>query len=377
MRGHHLMRELKPSVLFSPIKLGDIELHNRVVVAPMCQYSALDGCATDWHFAHLGMLANSGAGLVIVEATHVERHGRITHGCMGLYSDDCEAALKRIVDFCRRAGSGKLGIQLAHAGRKASAQRPWQGGGPLEPGQDPWETIAPSALPFGPGWRIPRAMVEEDFARVRSAFAVAAQRAVRIGFDAIELHMAHGYLAHSFMSPLSNQRTDQYGGSWENRMRFPREIAETVRQVVPRTVALGARITGSDWLDGGLAAADAVFCAKVLKAAGLDYVDISSGGISPDARTPTTPGYNVDIAEQVRAIGVSTRVVGLIVTPQQAETIVSDGKADMVALARAVLDNPHWAWHAALALGAGIERPNQYMRSAPSLWPGAAFGLHP
>jgi 2,4-dienoyl-CoA reductase-like NADH-dependent reductase (Old Yellow Enzyme family) len=377
MRGHHLMRGLKPSVLFSPIKLGAVELHNRIVVAPMCQYSALDGCATDWHFAHLGMLANSGAGLVIVEATHVERHGRITHGCMGLYSDDCEAALKRIVDFCRRAGTAKLGIQLAHAGRKASAQRPWQGGGPLEPGQDPWQTVAPSALPFGPRWCIPRAMVAEDFARVRGAFAAAAERAVRIGFDAIELHMAHGYLAHSFMSPLSNRRADQYGGSWENRMRFPREIAETVRQVVPGTVALGARITGSDWLDGGLTAADAVVCAKVLKAAGLDYVDISSGGISPDARTPTTPGYNVDIAEQVRATGVSTRVVGLIVTPQQAETIVSDGKADMVAVARAVLDNPHWAWHAAHALGADIERPNQYMRCAPSLWPGAAFGLHP
>jgi 2,4-dienoyl-CoA reductase-like NADH-dependent reductase (Old Yellow Enzyme family) len=365
------------SVLFSPIKLGNIELHNRIVVAPMCQYSALDGCATDWHLAHLGMLANSGASLVIVEATHVERHGRITHGCVGLYSDDCEAALKRIIDFCRRAGTARLGIQLAHAGRKASSQRPWQGGGPLKAGQDPWETIAPSALPFGSGWHIPRAMVAQDFVRVRSAFAAAAERAVRIGFDAIELHMAHGYLAHSFMSPLSNQRTDQYGGSSENRMRFPCEIAETVRQVVPPTVALGARITGSDWLDGGLTAADAVLCAKMLKAAGLDYVDISSGGISPDARTPTTPGYNADIAEQVRAIGVATRVVGLIVTAQQAETIVSDGKADMVALARAVLDNPHWAWHAARALGADIKRPSQYMRSAPSLWPGAAFMLRP
>src|SRR5215475_13661330 len=366
-----------PSALFSPIKLADLTLSNRIAVSPMCQYSANDGVADDWHLTHLGMLANSGAGLLVVEATHVERHGRITHGCMGLYSDACEAALKRVVDFCRRAGTAKLGIQLAHAGRKASAQLPWQGGGPLKPGQDPWETIAPSALPFGPGWRVLRAMVAEDFTRVCSAFAAAAERAVRIGFDAIELHLAHGYLAHSFMSPLSNQRTDQYGGSSENRMRFPREIAETVRQVVPRTVALGARITGSDWLDGGLTAADAVLCAKVLKAAGLDYVDISSGGISHDARTPTTPGYNVDIAEQVRAIGVATRVVGLIVTPQQAETIVSDGRADMVALARAVLDNPHWAWHAAHALGADIKRPHQYMRCAPSLWPGAAFGLQP
>ncbi len=360
------------STLFSPIKLGSVELSNRIVVAPMCQYSAVDGCATDWHLAHLGMLANSGAGLVVVEATHVERHGRITHGCMGLYSDECEAALKRVVDFCRRIGTAKLGIQLAHAGRKASAQRPWEGGGALKAGQDPWETIAPSALPFGPGWHTPRAMVADDFARVRAAFAAAAQRAVRIGFDAIELHMAHGYLAHSFMSPISNRRTDQYGGSAENRMRFPREIADAVRAAVPPTVALGARITGSDWLDGGLTATDAGFCAKTLKALGFDYVDVSSGGVSPDARTPSTPGFNVDIAAQVRKTGIATRTVGLIVTAQQAEAIVADGKADMVALARAVLDNPHWAWHAARALGADVKRPNQYLRSAPAMWPGAA-----
>jgi NADPH2 dehydrogenase len=361
-----------PSALFSPINLGGVELDNRIVISPMCQYSAVDGCATDWHLAHLAMLANSGAGLVIVEATHVERHGRITHGCMGLYSDESEAALKRVVDFCRRAGTAKLGIQLAHAGRKASAERPWEGGGPLKPGQDPWETIAPSALPFGPGWHIPRAMVADDFAHVRDAFAAAAQRAVRMGFDAIELHMAHGYLAHSFMSPIANQRTDHYGGSAENRMRFPREIAESVRQVVPRTIALGTRITGSDWIDGALTPADAVFCAKTLKAAGFDYVDVSSGGISSNARTPTTPGYNVPIAEKVRATGIATRTVGLIVTAEQAEGIVADSKADMVALARAVLDDPHWGWHAARVLGVDIKRPNQYLRSAPALWPGAA-----
>lgn len=361
-----------PSILFSPIKLGGVELENRIVVSPMCQYSSVDGCATDWHIAHLGMLANSGAGLVVVEATHVERHGRITHGCMGLYSDESEAALKRVIDFCRRAGNAKFGIQLAHAGRKASSQRPWEGAGALRPDQDPWETIAPSALPFGPGWHTPRAMTANDFDRVRGAFVAAAERAVRIGFDAIELHMAHGYLAHSFMSPLSNQRTDEYGGSAEKRMRFPRTIAEAVRQVVPRTVALGARITGSDWVDGGLTAADAVFCAKTLKAAGFDYVDVSSGGISADARNPTAPGYNVEIAEQVRATGIATRTVGLIMTPQQAEAIVADGKADMVALARAVLDDPHWAWHAASALGADVKRPNQYMRAAPNFWPGPA-----
>jgi 2,4-dienoyl-CoA reductase-like NADH-dependent reductase (Old Yellow Enzyme family) len=196
---------------------------------------------------------------------------------------------------------------------------------------------------------------------------------VRIGFDAIELHMAHGYLAHSFMSPISNQRTDQYGGSLENRMRFAREVAEAVRHVVPRGIALGARITGSDWIDGALTPADAVFCAKTLKAAGLDFVDISSGGVSSDARTPTTPGYNVPIAEQVRTTGIATRTVGLIVTAKQAESIVAEGKADMVAMARAVLDDPHWGWHAARALGADVKRPNQYLRSGPAMWPGAAL----
>jgi 2,4-dienoyl-CoA reductase-like NADH-dependent reductase (Old Yellow Enzyme family) len=367
--GPHLM----PSALFLPIKIGSVELDNRIVISPMCQYSAVDGCATDWHLAHVGMLVNSGASLVIVEATHVERHGRITHGCMGLYSDESEAALKRVIDFCRRVGAAKLGIQLAHAGRKASAQRPWEGGASLKPDEDPWETIAPSALPFGPGWHIPRTMEPNDFERVRSAFAAAAQRAVRIGFDTIELHMAHGYLAHSFMSPIANRRTDEYGGSAENRMRFPREIAEAVRQVVPRAIALGARITGSDWIDGGLTPADAVFCAKTLKAIGFDYVDVSSGGISSEVRTPTTPGYNVEIAQQLRATGIATRTVGLIVTAQHAEAIVAEGKADMVALARAALDDPRWGWHAARALGAEVKRPNQYLRSGPTLWPGMAM----
>lgn len=359
------------SSLFSPIKLGSVELANRIVVSPMCQYSAADGCATDWHIAHLGMLVNSGASLVIVEATGVERAGRITHGCTGLYSDDCEAAMKRVIDFCRRAGAARLGIQLAHAGRKASSQRPWEGGGALKPGQDPWDTVAPSALPFGPGWHTPRAMVADDFARVRHSFVAAAERAVRIGFDAIELHMAHGYLLHSFMSPLSNRRDDAYGGTLENRLRFAREVTQAVREAVPHTIALGARITGSDWSDGGLTAADAVFCAKTLRAAGLDYIDVSSGGVASDVRTPATPGYNVDIAAQVRATGIATRVVGMIVTAQQAEAVVAEGKADMVALARAFLDQPHWGWHAAQSLGSDVMRPNQYLRAAPALWPGA------
>jgi len=362
------------SVLFSPYRLAALDLDNRIVISPMCQYSADDGVANDWHFSHLAAMANSGAALMIVEATHVERHGRITHGCLGLYSDDCEAAIRRIIDHCRRIGAAKLGIQLAHAGRKASAQRPWEGGSALKPGADPWETIAPSAIPFGPGWHTPREATDDDLARVREAFVSAARRSVRLGFDAIELHMAHGYLIHSFMSPLSNKRTDRYGGSFDNRMRFPLEVGAAVRAVVPKHIAFGARITGSDWMDGGLTAADAVSFTKMLKEAGCDYVDVSSGGVSAEARNPTTPGYNADIAAQVRReTGIATRTVGLIVTPKQAEAIIAEGKADMVALARAVLDDPHWGWHAARALGGEVKRPPQYARTADKMWPGAAM----
>ena len=362
------------SSLFSSFRLGPAELSNRIVVAPMCQYSADDGSANDWHLGHLGMLANSGAALVIVEATHVERHGRITHGCLGLYSDHNEAALARVIAHCRRIGTAKLGIQLAHAGRKASSQRPWEGGGALPPGQDPWETIAPSPLPFGPNWHVPRVATLEDIARVREAFVNSAKRAVRIGFDAIELHYAHGYLAHSFLSPVANHRTDAYGGSLENRMRFGREIAQAVRAAVPKTIALGARITGNDWRDKeGLSTDDSVTYSKALKADGLDYIDISSGGITADTRNPTALGYNVPIAERVkREAGIATRVVGLIVTAAQAEAIVADGKADMVALARAMLDDPRWGWHAAAALGAEVPRAQQYLRVGPKLWAPAA-----
>ena len=361
------------SALFTPIKLGSVEFTNRIVVSPMCQYSADDGTATDWHLAHLGMLANSGAGLVIVEATHVERRGRITHGCMGLYSDDNESSLARVIAHCRRAGTAKLGIQIAHAGRKASAQRPWEGGGALSPDQDPWQTIAPSPIPFGPNWHVPRMATVDDIARVREAFVNSAKRSVRIGFDAIELHYAHGYLAHSFLSPVSNHRTDQYGGSLENRMRFGLEIAQAVRAAVPKSIALGARITGSDWRDEGLSIDDAVTYSKALKGCGLDYIDVSSGGITADTRNPTPPGYNVPIAERIkREAGIATRVVGLIVTSSQAEAIVADGKADMVALARGMLDDPRWGWHAAAALGAEVPRAQQYLRAGPKLWAPAA-----
>ena len=362
------------SALFSPFRLADLALDNRIVISPMCQYSADDGVANDWHLTHLGMLANSGAGLVIVEATHVERLGRITHGCLGLYSDHCEAVLARVIDHCRRIGTAKFGIQLAHSGRKGSAQRPWEGGAALAPGADPWETIAPSAIAFGPGWHTPRAATADDIARVRDAFVASARRAVRIGFDAIELHLAHGYLLHSFASPISNKRTDQYGGSLENRMRLALEVARAVRAVVPKGLPLGARITGSDWMEGGLTAADAVACARMLKDAGCDYADVSSGGVAAEARNPPGPGYNVDIAAGVRRdAGIATRTVGMIVTPAQAEAIIGEGKADMVAFGRAALDDPHWAWHAARALGAEVHRPQQYLRSGEKLWPGAAM----
>lgn len=363
------------TALFSPLKLANLELKNRIVISPMCQYSADDGCANDWHVTHLGMLANSGAGLMIIEATHVSRPGRITHGCLGLYSDANEAALAKVITHCRRIGTSKIGIQLAHAGRKASSHRPWEGGHGLRVngGDEPWETIGPSAIPFGAAWPAPREMNEHDFAQVRASFVSAAQRAVRIGFDAVELHMAHGYFAHSIQSPISNKRTDQYGPGRQAGWRYLFQMAEEVRSVVPRGTPLGARITGSDWTEGGLTPDDAVAFARGLQQAGFDYVDISSGGITADTRNPTVPEYNVPIAEKVkREVGMPTRVVGLITLPEQAESIVASGKADMVALGRAFLDDPHWAWEAARQLGAEVDRPPQYLRVGPKLWTGAA-----
>src|SRR4029077_6216313 len=307
------------------------------------------------------------------EATHVERHGRITHGCLGLYSDDNESALARVVAQARRMGSAKFGIQIAHSGRKGSAQRPWEGAAALKPEADPWPTIAASPIPFGEGWHTPREVTEADMERVRAAFVSSVQRALRIGFEEIELHMAHGYLAHGFMSPLSNKRTDQYGGSFENRMRFPLSIARGVRAVVRKSVPLGARITGSDWRDGGLTPDDAVAIAKALKGEGIDFICISSGGVTADTRTPTTAGYNVPIAARVRKeAGIPTRCVGLIVKPEHAEEIVAKGEADMLSMARGFLDDPHWGWHAARALGAEVPRPVQYARAGPKLWAPAA-----
>jgi len=362
------------SALFSPIRLAGLDLPNRIVVAPMCQYSANDGAASDWHLTHLGMLANSGASLVTVEMTDVERRGRITHGCLGIYSDACEAALARVLAHCKRIGTAKFAIQIAHAGRKASAQRPWEGGSFLKEDQDPWQAIGPSAVPFGTGWPAPRQMSEEDIAHVRDKYVEGTERALRVGFDAIELHMAHGYLVHAFTSPISNKRNDSYGGDLKGRMKFGLEVLRAVRKVVPKGVPLGTRISAADWMEGGLTIEDSVIFVNAMKEEGLDYVCVSSGGITFETRNPNEPGYNVPLAEQIkRETGVATRAVGLIATAKQAEAIIADGKADMVALGRAMLEDPHWAWMAAKELGGEVARPPQYLRAAPKLWPGATY----
>jgi 2,4-dienoyl-CoA reductase-like NADH-dependent reductase (Old Yellow Enzyme family) len=358
------------SSLFSPITLGGLRFDNRVVIAPMCQYSAEDGSATDWHIMHLGQLALSGAGLLVVEASGVEPEGRITPDCLGLWNDANEAALARVLKACRAYGNTKIGIQLAHAGRKASATTPWQGSKPLTDGRA-WQTIAPSAIPFGPEWHTPKAFDKAEFARVKTAFTEAARRSARLGFDLLELHAAHGYLMHSFISPISNKRNDEYGGDLAGRMRFPLEVFTAMREVWPKGKPIGARITGQDWLDDGLSVADAIAFAKELKARGADFVDVSSGSITPDVKPVLGPGYQVPFAEAVRkATGLHTWAVGLITEPKQAEQIIASGQADMVALARALLDDPRWVWHAAAELGAEAAYPLQYARVRPKLWPG-------
>jgi 2,4-dienoyl-CoA reductase-like NADH-dependent reductase (Old Yellow Enzyme family) len=361
-----------PSQLFTPITLRGLTLPNRVVVSPMCQYSADDGSAADWHMMHLGSLAISGAGLLMIEATAVERPGRITHGCLGLYSDSNELALAHVLAACRRLSNTPIGIQLAHAGRKASAQRPWEGGGSLKSDQDSWPTVAPSAIPLDPSWQTPREATGADLARVQNAFVEATRRAHRLGLDLVEVHGAHGYLLHEFLSPLSNRRTDRYGGSLENRMRFPLDVIEAMRAAWPSEKPLGVRISGTDWLEAGFTIEDAVAFAQAAKARGVDYICVSSGGISPKASVPIAPGYQVPLAQRIRReAGIATQAVGLIVDPQEAERIVNSGDADMVALARAFLDNPRWAWHAAEALGGSVPYPPQYLRTRADLWPGA------
>ncbi len=362
------------SILFEPIKLGGVTLPNRIVVSPMCQYSADDGCMSDWHLAHLGSLACSGAGLLMVEATGVTREGRISHGCTGLYSDHNQAAMTRVIDACRAITKSPIGLQIGHAGRKGSTGMPWLGGKPLAPNESPWQTVGPSPIAFADGWSIPHELTGDEIRGLVDAFVASAQRAKAIGFDVVELHSAHGYLLHEFLSPLSNRRTDRYGGSLENRMRFPLEVARAVREVWPKERALGARITGSDWAEGGFEIAEAVPYARELRAAGLDYVCVSSGGLAANQQIKVGPGYQVGFAEQIRkGARIAVRAVGMIVDPEQAEDIVASGKADMVALARGFLDDPRWVWHAAERLGATVALPLQYARSHRSVWPGAAL----
>lgn len=361
--------------LFESLDLGPFSLPNRVAVSPMCQYSADDGSATDWHLQHLMQLAISGAGLVMVEATAVERRGRITHGCLGLYSDSNERHLTRVMDAARAVApkGTRFGIQLAHAGRKASTHLPWEGGKSLSAADDAWQTVAPSALPYTSTWHTPNALTTDDMKAIVQYFVQAAQRADRAGFDLVELHFAHGYLGHQFFSPLSNHRTDNYGGSRENRHRFLLEIANAVRDGLPKNMAFGARISANDWVEGGATVEDAADLATQLKAAGASYVCVSSGGVAP-ATIPFAPGYLAPYAEQVKQTsGIATRVSGLIASPEQAETIVASGQADVIAMARAFLDNPRWVWHAADRLGATVAYPPQYERSKAKSWPGAAL----
>ncbi|MGO8920090.1 MAG: NADH:flavin oxidoreductase/NADH oxidase [Stellaceae bacterium] len=361
-----------PSPLFTPIALRRLTLANRIVVSPMCQYSAEDGSANDWHLLHLGSLALGGAGLLMIEATAVEAVGRITLGCLGLYSDANEAALARVVAACRRYGNTPLGIQLAHAGRKGSATRPWERIRALGAAEGAWQTVAPSALALDDGWPAPHALDAAALDRLVEGFVGATHRAARLGLDLVELHSAHGYLLHEFLSPIANRRTDSYGGSLENRMRLPLRIAAAVRAAWPEDKPMGARITGTDWLEGGFGIEEAVGFARALKASGCDYVCVSSGGIVPKAPIPIGPGYQLALAERVRRdTGIATRAVGLVAEPRQAEAVIASGQADMVAMARAFLDDPHWVWHAAETLGTKAAMPPQYERSRADLWPGA------
>jgi 2,4-dienoyl-CoA reductase-like NADH-dependent reductase (Old Yellow Enzyme family) len=357
-----------PSALFQPIELRSVTLPNRIVIAPMCMYSAQDGSASDWHIIHLGNLSQSGAGLVFVEATGIEGRGRISPGCVGLYSDENEAALKRAVDICRKYSSMPLGIQLGHAGRKASTHPPQQGGAPLKPEEGAWQTIAPSGVPFGEGWHTPLAMDRGLMDRVIAAAVKATERAARIGFDVVELHGAHGYLVSEFLSPIANKRNDDYGGPVENRIRFPLELFEAMRATWPEDKPLGVRLNGTDWDDEGLQVDDAIAFAKALAGAGCDFLDISGGGNSL-VRPPLAPGYQAGYAAQIKvASGLPTMAVGMIRDPKLAERLVASADVDMIAMARGILYEPRWPWRAAFELGAEAPYAPQYGRAEPTKW---------
>lgn len=353
-------------LLFSPITIGSVELPNRIMVSPMCQYSAREGNPTDWHYVHLGNLALSGAGLLCLEATAVVPGGRITPFDLGLYNDDNNAALQGLVKTLRTVSPIKLGIQLSHAGRKASSRAPWDGGSLIGIAEGGWQTEGPSALAQRPDEPPPAEMTVADIDRVTAAFVGAARRAEHIGFDIIELHMAHGYLMHQFLSPLSNQRADEYGGSLENRMRMPLEVFQMVRDAVGDRVPVGVRLSASDWVEGGWEIEQSVALCKRLEALGCSYLDISSGGLSPEQKIPVGPGYQVAFAARIKQeVGIPVISVGLITEAAQAEAILQEGKADMIAMARAMLYNPRWPWHAAAELGGSVMAPPQYWRCAP------------
>jgi len=356
------------SHLFSPWQIGRLPLDNRIVIAPMCQYSAENGNATDWHMIHLGQLAQSGAGLLVLEATAVVEEGRITPRDLGLYSDDNEAALARVLKAARAYAPIRIAVQLGHAGRKASSQAPWEGGKQIPLGQPgSWQAVAPSALPHGEGEDAPVALDDTGLQRVRDGFVQAAQRAARLGLDGIELHAAHGYLLHQFLSPLANRRDDAYGGSLENRMRFPLEVYDAVRAAFPADKPVWLRVSATDWVEGGWDLDSTVALAKALKARGCEAIHVSTGGVSPLQKIALGPNYQVPHARRVKAeSGLATIAVGLITEAAQAEAIVADGEADAVGLARAMLYDPRWPWHAAAELGAQVSAPAQYWRSQPS-----------
>lgn len=368
------------SRLFEPWALGPLRLDNRIVIAPMCQYSATDGCAGDWHLMHLGQLAISGAGLLIVEATAVSPEGRISPQDLGLYCDANEAALRRVLGAARAHSPIRMAIQLSHAGRKASSRAPWEGGHQIRPGEPGgWKTLAPSAVPHSEAEDPPLALDLAGLEQVKQDFVAAARRAVRLGFDGIELHGAHGYLLHQFLSPLANERSDAYGGKLENRMRFPLEVFDAVRAAVPQEVALWMRISATDWVPGGWDIEGTLALARELKGRGCAAIHVTTGGVSPRQAIKLGPGYQVPYAQRVKAqVDMPTIAVGLITEPEQAEAIVAQGEADAVSLARAMLYDPRWPWHAAAKLGASVAAPKQYWRSQPreykDLFQGARHG---
>ena len=354
--------------LFSPIQLRDLVIANRTTVSAMCQYAAEDGNANDWHLMHYGQMAIGAAALLITESTHVSPSGRISPRCLGLYSDDNEAALKRVVDFCRRYGTAKLGIQLGHSGRKGSTHPPLLGGKPLTAAEGAWQTHGASAIGYG-DWPAPVMLDRSGLERVKAEFVTATERSERIGFDLVELHCGHGYLLHQFVSPLSNQREDDYGGTLENRLRFPLEVFQACRAAWPQEKPMGVRFSATDWVEGGFHPDEAIELAKALKSFGCDFVDVTSGGLDPRQKIAVGPGYQVPFAEKVRReTGMVTMAVGMITGPHQAAQIIAEGKADMVAMARAVMDDPRWMWHAARDLGVEIDYPDQYIRCSPAYW---------